>query len=148
MSIPKYLPCTDDQKDHLQKDKKLSEIVTSTTESVNGHYQLSLPFRNHNQNVRLSDNSKQALQRLQSLSNMMTKHLNFQEDNKTSMLSILDNGYAEIVPSVEPSRYDCMPTNFAYFVMLLLFIEVELYLNSRASKLRPHRRLSWDFAEV
>ena len=39
----------------------------------------------------------------------MTKHLNFQEDNKTSMLSILDNGYAEIVPSVEPSIYDCMP---------------------------------------
>ena len=93
-----YFPelATDDQKDHFQKDKKLLETFTSSTESVYGHYQLSLPFRD--QNVRLTDNSKQAVQSIQSLSNTVTKHSNLHDDNKVSMDCIIDNAYAEIVP--------------------------------------------------
>ena len=103
----------DDRKEHSQEDRKFLEKVTNTMEFVNSHYQLCLPFRD--QGVNMPDNSQQTVQRFQSLSNTMTKHSNLHEDNKASMNCIIDNAYAEIVSSAEPSRYDCKPDKLHIF---------------------------------
>ncbi|XP_041372822.1 uncharacterized protein LOC121386089 [Gigantopelta aegis] len=88
---------TDDKKEMSQEDKKFFEMVTESINLQNGQYYIKLPFRN--EDVRMPGNSKQALQRLNSLKKRFFHDPKFRDDYKKFMSDITKKGYAEKVPA-------------------------------------------------
>ncbi|XP_046556804.1 uncharacterized protein LOC124266040 [Haliotis rubra] len=94
----------DDRKEHSQEDLMFLNKVTQSLDFKGGHYTIGLPFRSDN--VKLPNNSSQALQRLGNLKSKMKKDADFYSDYTDFMAKIIDKGYAEQVPSNEFYRGD------------------------------------------
>ncbi|XP_066932171.1 uncharacterized protein [Clytia hemisphaerica] len=82
-----------------QDDLHLLEIVESS-EFIDGHYHVPLPFRNKNQFF--PDNFPQALKRMDSLKRKFQSSAQFHSDYVSFMKNIIEKGYAQEVTSSYP----------------------------------------------
>ncbi|XP_077978758.1 uncharacterized protein LOC144434177 [Glandiceps talaboti] len=97
--------CTiDDKRERSQEDKQFTKMVKETTNFIDGHYQIGLPFRN--KDMKLPNNEGQAIQRLMGLERGMRRNRKFHEDYKTFMTDIISKGYAVKVPEKDMDRRD------------------------------------------
>ncbi|XP_066918134.1 uncharacterized protein [Clytia hemisphaerica] len=82
-----------------QDDLHFLEIVESS-EFIDGHYHVPLPFRNKNQSF--PDNFPQALKRMDSLKRKFQSSAQFHSDYVSFMKNIIEKGYAQEVTSSYP----------------------------------------------
>ncbi|XP_066913533.1 uncharacterized protein [Clytia hemisphaerica] len=82
-----------------QDDLHFLEIVESS-EFIDGHYHVPLPFRNKNQSF--PDNFPQALKRMDSLKRKFQSSAQFHSDYVGFMKNIIEKGYAQQVTSSYP----------------------------------------------
>ena len=81
-----------EKKSLSNEDKKFVTVMEQGIEKVDGHYQLPLPLRNPDKFF--PDNKYQALQRLRSIKNKMSKDASFRKEYCDFMSKILAKGYA------------------------------------------------------
>ena len=93
----------DDKREWSHEDKSFMEKVGGSCKFVEGHYQISLPFK---KDVRLPDNSAMALKRLVSLERKLKGNQKFHHDYNLFISNVLDKGYAEEVPAAEVDTQD------------------------------------------
>ena len=93
-----------DKKEFSVEDKIFLDKVNSTIRLTDGHYEIGLPFRE--EHVHLPDNRKQAVQRLNSLSKILSKNKDLHCDYTNFMEKIISKGYAEVLPVADLSRHD------------------------------------------
>ncbi|XP_071109472.1 uncharacterized protein [Haliotis cracherodii] len=98
----------EERKEMSQEDKEFMKIVTNSIHKEDGHYVVSLPFRD--KDVIMPDNSEQALQRLRGLKKKFTMNPQIHKDYKKFMEDILSKEYAEIVPQDE-LKDDCLASD-------------------------------------
>ena len=70
----------------------------------NGHYQICLPFRDDD--ITLPNNETQAIKRLASLRKKMLRNKTFSDEYIAFMKSVIEHGYAEVVPNEDLVRTD------------------------------------------
>ena len=88
-----------DKREYSQEDKLFLTKVNDSIHLVDGHYHISLPFKNND--VKLPNNYDQAVSRLNSLKSKLSKSPQLHSDYTEFMNAIIDKGYAEIVPDDE-----------------------------------------------
>ena len=83
-------------KHHLafKEDNKFLTIMNSEGNIVEGHYELPLPFRNHE--VRMPNNKTQAVHRAASIKRKFMRNKQFYNDYTKFMNNLLEKGYAEV----------------------------------------------------
>ena len=90
--------CLNDGTGMSREDLKFMNIVEdSVMQCEDGHYQVRLPF--HNPSLKLPANRCQAERRALSLRRKFLKDARFQEDYVASLQSVIQEGFAEKVPS-------------------------------------------------
>jgi hypothetical protein len=106
MSISRDFPEHDseEKKELSQEDKLFLSKLDKSVHQVDGHYEICLPFRK--EEVSLPDNRIQAEQRLKSVQHRMRKDHKFHKDYANFMESIIEKGFAEMVPDKELDRQD------------------------------------------
>ena len=97
--------CLNDGTGMSREDLKFMNIVEdSVMQCEDGHYQVRLPFRNPS--LTLPANRCQAERRALSLRRKFLKDARFQEDYVASLESVIQEGFAEKVPSEDLCRAD------------------------------------------
>lgn len=97
--------CLNDGQGMSREDLKFMNIVEdSVMQCEDGHYQVRLPFRNPS--LTLPANRCQAERRALSLRRKFLKDARFQEDYVASLESVIQEGFAEKVPSDDLCRAD------------------------------------------
>ena len=97
--------CLNDGTGMSREDMKFMNIVEdSVMQCEDGHYQVRLPFRNPS--LTLPANRCQAERRALSLRRKFLKDARFQEDYVASLESVIQEGFAEKVPSEDLCRAD------------------------------------------
>ena len=74
-------------------DRKFLKLMKENTTMIQGHYQVPLPLKD--ENVKLPNNRKQALWRLQSLQKRFVRDQNFFQDYSQFIEDMIKNEYAE-----------------------------------------------------
>ena len=92
----------DDKREHSQEDKRFLDKVSNTIKYNSGHYEIGLPFKGSD--ICLPNNRQQAMQRLKGLEKKFTRDKKFHEDYEKFMMTIMEKGYAEKVPSTEVKK--------------------------------------------
>ena len=82
----------------------IKKIEEGIHQRVDGHYEMPLPFKD--ENIKLPDNRKQALARLQKLKQRLKNDKKYHLDYSKFVSDTIDNGYAERVPEGELSLKD------------------------------------------
>lgn len=95
---------TEEQAGLSREDQRFLELVNSSVNQVDGHYQLLLPLRNRD--ISMPNNKKVAEQRLCSLKRRFQKDPVFHAEYNTFMNDLQAKGYAEEVPEEELARGD------------------------------------------
>jgi hypothetical protein len=95
---------TDEKKEHSVEDQRFLVQMENSLQFVEGHYEMSLPFRN--EDVMLPNNEVQAVQRLGSLKRKFQKNARFKIYYENFMEKIISKGYAEVVPTSDLQRDD------------------------------------------
>ena len=93
----------DDKREWSENDRLFMKKVSSSFKMVEGHYQISLPFKADDN---LPDNTAMAQKRLQNLERKLKGSQKFHQDYNVFMLKVLDKGYAELVPQSQIDRRD------------------------------------------
>ena len=91
----------DDKTEMSQDERRFMQNAEETAELKDGHYQLSLPFKNSEALV--PNNKSQALQRANWLKKKLERDPKLYEDYKAFMEDIVVKGYARKVPSDQGS---------------------------------------------
>ncbi|XP_069129352.1 uncharacterized protein [Argopecten irradians] len=94
MDFPERL--IDDKREPSREDKDFMRQAEQSIHLDNGHYCVSLPFRD--KNIVLPDNTLMARKRLHGIRNKFMKDPKFKEDYTNFMKVILEKGYAEPAP--------------------------------------------------
>ncbi|XP_064621732.1 uncharacterized protein LOC135484315 [Lineus longissimus] len=87
-------------------DRKVVDLWDRTAVLQDGHYTLPIPFKQRPPN--LPDNYSMAKKRLESLGRRFQKDATLHERYNTEFKTLLEEGYAELVPDEEISRKDGM----------------------------------------
>ncbi|XP_046346812.2 uncharacterized protein LOC124127462 [Haliotis rufescens] len=90
----------DDEKQHSQEDKVFLKGVDESIKLCDGHYEISLPFRE--QKVSFPNNYSLAFKRLMGLKRQMEQDNKFRLEYTDFMNKMLEKGYAEHIPDDEP----------------------------------------------
>ena len=88
----------DDKPEHSREDYMFMNSVKSSVEHRDGHYQIGLPFRNHN--VQMPNNRSQAEQRATQLKRKLKRNTKFCQDYKAFVGDIIAKGYAHLFGAV------------------------------------------------
>ena len=91
----------DDRTEISQDERRFMKIAEEIAELKDGHYQISLPFKNPEALV--SNNKSQALQRANWLKKKLKRDPKLHEDYKAFMENVLTKGYAHKVPTDQGS---------------------------------------------
>ncbi|XP_006819133.1 uncharacterized protein LOC102802549 [Saccoglossus kowalevskii] len=94
----------DDKREPSQEDKMFTMKVNESISYVNGHYQISLPFRDDD--VKLPNNKEYATKRLKGIEKKLRKYPEFYMDYTAFMESIISKGYAVKVHEDKLGRSD------------------------------------------
>lgn len=81
------------------EDKRVMDLWSGTLTRVKGHYQLPIPFRQNP--PKLPDNKSLALRRLEGLKRRLLRDPSLRRRYAREMQLLLDEGYAELVPTNE-----------------------------------------------
>ena len=91
----------DDKPEKSVEDQRFLEIATSTIEHNNGHYEIGLPLKDRN--MKMPNNRARAEERAVRLRQKLKKNPAFHEEYKDFMEDMINNDYAEEVPSEDTS---------------------------------------------
>lgn len=80
-------------------DKKVVKVWESSLKHSDGHYELDIPFKSDP--PQLPDNKLLGLKRLQYLSRRFMKNPELHQKYQFEIETLLDKGYAEVVPEQE-----------------------------------------------
>ncbi|XP_076848178.1 uncharacterized protein LOC143493558 [Brachyhypopomus gauderio] len=86
----------EDRKEMSQDDRRFMKDVEQSCQFIDGHYCISLPFRNRP--VKMPSNRSLAEQRAINLKRKLNRNSQFHADYKAFMHDIIARGYAEKVP--------------------------------------------------
>lgn len=73
------------------EDEEVQKLMERSCEKINGHYQLPLPFRHHDQ--AFNDNYTSAVKRLQQVAKYLEKHVDKYEVYVDKMTRLIEAGY-------------------------------------------------------
>ena len=95
----------DDKPEKSVEDQRFLEIASSTIEHNNGHYEIGLPLKDRN--MKMPNNRARAEERAVRLRQKLKKNPAFHEEYKDFMEDMINNDYAEEVPSEDTSPEGC-----------------------------------------
>ena len=95
----------DDKPEKSVGDQRFLEIASSTIEHNNGHYEIGLPLKDRN--MKMPNNRARAEERAVRLRQKLKKNPAFHEEYKDFMEDMINNDYAEEVPSEDTSSEGC-----------------------------------------
>ncbi len=85
-----------EEKEMSLEDCRFMQVMDSSAEMVDGHYQLPLPFKRDN--PMMPNNRHLAEQRILSLKRKFQKNSDFHKEYSAFMETVISSGHAELVP--------------------------------------------------
>ena len=94
----------DEKRENSTEDMNFMRQVQQSIIKDSGHYYVNLPFRN--KDPKLPNNREMAHKRLFSLKRRLSTDASYKNEYTTTIQSLIDNDYAEMVPEMQLDRND------------------------------------------